>query len=133
MVDVVAALVWKDGKIMICQRPTWKARALLWEFVGGKVENGESLEDALIRECKEEIGVEVKVGDLYADVYHTYPDIDIHLFFFNCTLNGEEPKKLEHNDVRWVEPSTLTDYDFCPADKDLIKRIMKESAYIAQK
>ena len=73
--EVVAALIWKGAKFMICQRPAHKARALLWEFVGGKVESGETKEQALIRECKEELNVILSVGDVFMDVVHKYPDL----------------------------------------------------------
>lgn len=126
MVQVVAALVWKENRFMICQRPANKTRAFEWEFVGGKVENGETLEQALVRECREEIGVTVEVGDVYAEVDHVYPDITIHLTLFNATLNGEEPKKLEHNDIRFILPSEIPQFEFCPADKDILKMIIRD-------
>ena len=125
-VDVVAALIRRNGTIMICQRPTWKARALEWEFVGGKVENGEELEDALVRECNEEIGVEVEVGSVFTEVEHVYSDISIHLYLFNCTLKDGEPKMKEHNDIRWVKAYELPNYKFCAADVEIIDRIIKE-------
>ena len=83
MTEVVAALIWEDEKFMICQRPAHKARGLLWEFVGGKVEPGETKEQALIRECREELAVTLSVGDLFMDVVHEYSDITVHLTLFN--------------------------------------------------
>ena len=77
--EVVAALIWDNEKFMICQRPAHKARGLLWEFVGGKVELGETKENALIRECKEELNVILSVGDIFMDVVHEYPDLTVHL------------------------------------------------------
>lgn len=126
MTQVVAALIWKQDKFMICQRPVSKTRALEWEFVGGKVEKGETLEQALIRECREEIGVEVEVGNVYTEVDHVYPDITIHLTLFNASLNGKDPVKLEHNDIRFILPSEIPQYDFCPADKDILKQIIRD-------
>ena len=79
MVDVVAALIWDEDKFLICQRPANKARGLLWEFVGGKVEHGETKEQALIRECMEELAISLSVGDVFMDVVHEYPDIKVHL------------------------------------------------------
>ena len=102
MTQVVAALIWKDKRFMICQRPANKTRAFEWEFVGGKVEKGETLEQALIRECREEIGVEIAVDDVYAEVDHVYPDITIHLTLFNARLTGDEPKMIEHNDIKFI-------------------------------
>ena len=85
MTQVVAALIWSGDKFMICQRPAHKARGLLWEFVGGKVEPGETKEAALIRECQEELAVTVSVGDVFLEVTHTYPDLTIHLTLFHAS------------------------------------------------
>ena len=123
MVEVVAALIWDGDRFLACQRPANKARALLWEFVGGKVEPGESKEQALIRECKEELDVTVKVEDVYMDVVHQYPDIQVHLTLFNAKIAEGTPKKLEHNDIRWLLPSQIPRYDFCPADEEILKKL----------
>ena len=123
MVEVVAALIWQGGKFMICQRPANKARALLWEFVGGKVEIGETKENALIRECKEELDIILSVGDAFMDVTHEYPDIMVHLTLFNATITEGKPQKLEHNDIKWITPSEIPNYDFCPADVEILERI----------
>ena len=123
MVEVVAALIWKNNKFMICQRPAHKARGLLWEFVGGKVELGETKEQALIRECKEELNVLLFVGDVYMDVVHEYPELTVHLTLFNATIAKGEPQKLEHNDIKWITPSEIQNYEFCPADKEILDKI----------
>ena len=123
MLEVVAALIWKNGKFMICQRPTSKPRGLLWEFVGGKVETGETREQALIRECREELGVLISVGDLFMDVAHEYPDIVVHLSLFHATIAEGEPQKLEHADIRWITPDEIPNYEFCPADVEILKKI----------
>ncbi len=123
MVEVVAALIWKDDKFMICQRPANKARAFLWEFVGGKVELGETKEQALIRECREELAITLSVEDVFMDVTHEYPDIIVHLTLFNATILEGEPQKLEHNDIRWITPSEIPNYDFCPADEGILKKL----------
>ena len=123
MTEVVAALIWQGNKFMICQRPAHKARGLLWEFVGGKVEPGETKEQALIRECQEELAVTLSVDDVFMDVVHEYPDITVHLTLFNATIADGEPQKLEHNDIKWIKPSEIPDYDFCPADKEILKKI----------
>ena len=121
--EVVAALIWDGDKFMICQRPANKARALLWEFVGGKVESGETKEQALVRECKEELDVLLSVGDVFIDVIHEYPDITVHLTLFNATIAEGEPQKLEHNDIQWITPSEISNYEFCPADEEILAKI----------
>lgn len=124
--QVVAALIWEGDRFLICQRPAHKARGLLWEFVGGKVEPGEAKEAALIRECREELAVELKVGDVYMEVDHVYPDITIRLILFHATIAAGQPQKLEHNDMRWILPSEIPQFDFCPADTDILKKIMED-------
>lgn len=125
MVEVVAALIWQNGRFLICQRPKNKARALLWEFVGGKVESGESKEQALIRECKEELNITLKVNDVFMEVDHVYPDITVHLTLFNAVIAEGVIQKLEHNDIRWIAPAEIPNYDFCPADKEILEKIIK--------
>jgi 8-oxo-dGTP diphosphatase len=124
MTEVVAALVWDNGKFMICQRPANKARPLLWEFVGGKVEPGETKEQALIRECQEELTITLSVGDVFMDVVHKYPDITIRLTLFNATIAEGVPQKLEHNDIQWITPEEIPNYNFCPADEEILKKIL---------
>ena len=119
MVEVVSALVWDNGKFMICQRPSHKARPLLWEFVGGKVEPGETKEQALIRECQEELAITLNVGDVFMDVVHEYPDINIHLTLFNATIADGVPQLIEHNDIKWILPAGIPNYNFCPADEEI--------------
>lgn len=129
MVEVVAALVWDKNKFMICQRPAHKERALLWEFVGGKVEPGETKEQALIRECQEELAITLSVGDVFMDVVHEYPDITVHLTLFNATIKKGVPQKLEHNDILWIAPNEIPDYEFCPADEEILKEIRWRNSY----
>ena len=123
--EVVAALIWQDDKFMICQRPAHKARGLLWEFVGGKVEHGETKKQALIRECREELAITLSVGDVFMDVVHEYPDLTVHLTLFNATIAVGEPQMLEHNDIRWITPSEISNYDFCPADEEILAKIIE--------
>lgn len=124
MTEVVAALIWQDERFMICQRPAHKARGMLWEFVGGKVEAGETKEQALIRECREELAVTLSVGDVFMDVIHEYPDLTVHLTLFNATISEGIPQKLEHNDIKWITPSEIENYDFCQADEEILKEII---------
>ena len=123
--EVVAALIWDKDKFMICQRPAHKARGLLWEFVGGKVEPGETKKQALIRECQEELAVTLSVGDVFMDVVHEYPDLTVHLTLFNATIAEGDPQKLEHNDIQWISPSEIPKYEFCPADEEILKKIIE--------
>ena len=125
MVEVVAALIWDNDKFMICQRPATKSCGLLWEFVGGKVEKGETKEQALIRECREELNMTPSVGEEFMQVVHEYPDITVHLTLFNAVIAEGTPEKLEHNDIRWITPEEIPEYDFCPADKEILEKISK--------
>ena len=125
MPDVVAALIWDKDRFLACQRPANKSRALLWEFVGGKVEAGESFEDALIRECREELAVTVNPLDIFMEVVHEYPDLTVHLVLFNAKIAEGEITLLEHTDARWLSPSEIPQYSFCPADKEILEAIMK--------
>ena len=124
-VDVVAALIWEKDKFLICQRPANKTRGLLWEFVGGKVEPGETMQQALARECLEELAINVKVGSQFMQVMHEYPDMLIRLSLFHCIIPEGFPQALEHNDLRWIHPSQMDDYQFCPADTDFLKEIKR--------
>lgn len=124
-VDVVAALIWEKDKFLICQRPVNKARGLLWEFVGGKVEPGETKTQALVRECAEELAIHVDVGQQFMQVVHPYPDILIRLTLYHCTIAQGFPQALEHNALAWIHPSQIDSYDFCPADTDILKEIKR--------
>ena len=121
--DVVAALIWNKGRFMICQRPANKSRPLLWEFVGGKVEPGETKEQALIRECKEELDIIIEVRDVFTEVVHEYPDITIRLTVFNARIAEGTPKLIEHNDLKWITPDEIPQYEFCPADVGVLEEI----------
>ena len=125
MTQVVAALIWKEDRFLACQRPAHKARGLLWEFVGGKVEPGETKEDALVRECREELDITIQVGDVFAELIHEYPDLTVELTLFHATIAEGEPKMLEHNDIKWLTIGEIDQYDFCPADEDILKQLKK--------
>lgn len=126
MTQVVAALIWDGSRFMICQRPAHKARGLLWEFVGGKVEPGETKPQALIRECREELGITVSPHALFMELDHVYSDLTIHLSLYHCSIAAGIPQLLEHNDLRWITPSEIPQYDFCPADAEILERIQAE-------
>ena len=126
MTEVVAALIWDGDRFLACQRPAHKARALQWEFVGGKVEPGETKEEALIRECQEELGITVSVGSVFLDVTHTYPDLTVHLTLFHAAITEGIPQKLEHQDLRWITVAELDQYPFCPADEAILARLRRQ-------
>ena len=111
---------------MICQRPAHKARGSLWEFVGGKVEPGESKEEALIRECREELGLTVDVGEIFMEVTHQYPDITVHLTLFSASIREGVPQKLEHQDIRWITAEEIGKFSFCPADTEILEKLKKQ-------
>ena len=125
MTEVVAALIWDGDRFLACQRPAQKARALLWEFVGGKVEKGETKEAALIRECKEELDVTLQVGNVFMEVTHEYPDLTVHLTLFHAKIAEGTPKKLEHNDIRWITVEEIDSLPFCPADVEILEELKK--------
>ena len=127
MTEVVAALIWEGEKFMICQRPAQKARGLLWEFVGGKVEPGETKEEALIRECREELGVTVAVEEPFMEVTHAYPDLTVHLTLFHAAIAEGVPQKLEHNDIRFITVKEIPQYEFCPADQVILEKLIREA------
>lgn len=126
MTEVVAALIWDEhNRFMACQRPAHKARGLLWEFVGGKVELGESRQEALIRECREELAITLSVGEVFMDVIHEYPDLTVHLTLYHATIADGIPQRLEHNDIRWLSVQEIDEYEFCPADEEILKALKK--------
>jgi mutator protein MutT len=129
MIEVVAAVIQKNGKILITQRPDDVHLARLWEFPGGKVEAGESLERALQREIREELGVGIVVGDEFYTVEHEYPEKTVRLHFFNCEVRDGEPAALGVADLRWVSPGELPQFEFPPADKELIEKLQRSSTH----
>ena len=123
MTEVVAALIWEGDRFLACQRPAHKARGLLWEFVGGKVEPGETHEQALVRECREELGVTVAVGEPFLRVVHEYPDLTVRLTLFRAAIAEGVPQKLEHADLRWLTVEEMDAYPFCPADEVILQAL----------
>lgn len=123
MVEVVAALIWAGNKFIICQRPAHKARGLLWKFVGGKVEPGETKEQALIRECQEELAIKVSVEKSYMEITHKYPDLTVNMTLFEAQIEEGTPQKLEHHDIRWITSVEIPQYQFCSADEVILNRL----------
>lgn len=126
MTEVVAALIWQGERFLACQRPQHKARGLLWEFVGGKVEPGETWEQALIRECREELDVTVRVGGIFMELVHEYPDLTVHLTLFHAGIAEGTPKLLEHQALRWLTVEEMDQYPFCPADQAILARLREQ-------
>ena len=126
ILEVVAAKICRGDTFLLCQRAATKSRPLMWEFVGGKVEPGETKADALVRECREELGVTVGVGEAFMEVTHEYPDLTVHLTLFNAEIASGTPQKLEHNDIRWISPEEIDAYDFCPADEVILQKLRRE-------
>lgn len=126
MTEVVAALIWQGERFLACQRPPHKARGLLWEFVGGKVEPGETKEQALIRECREELDVTVRVGEIFMELTHKYPDLTVHLTLFHAGIAEGTPRLLEHQALRWLTVEEMDQYPFCPADQAILARLREQ-------
>lgn len=128
MTEVAAALIWDGDRFLACQRPANKARGLLWEFVGGKVEPGETREQALVRECREELAVTVQVGDIFMEVTHEYPDLTVRMTLFHAVIADGTPQMLEHNDLRWVTIEEMDALAFCPADEVILDELRRRGA-----
>lgn len=124
---VVAALIKQENKYLICKRPKNKARGLLWEFVGGKIEAGETPQQALCRECREELAIEISVGEKFMELEHEYDDVIVCLSLWNSAIVSGEPQKLEHEEICWVTAQQMDEYEFCPADKEILEKIKKMS------
>ncbi len=127
MVQVVAALIWQGDRFLACQRPAHKARGLLWEFVGGKVEPGETLQQALIRECREELDITIGVDDVFMQVCHTYPDLTVHLTLFHAHIRSGTPQLLEHAAMKWITVEEIDTLEFCPADREILEKLKKKA------
>ena len=124
--EVVAALIWNGARFMVCQRPPQKARGMMWELVGGKVESGEAPEQALIRECREELGITIRVGARFAAITYDYPDLTIHLQVYHAAIEKGTPQLFEHLDIRWLLPDEIDAYSFCPADAIILQKLQQK-------
>ncbi len=122
-IRVVAALIEEGGKFLVCRRPANKARGLLWEFAGGKVEQGEEKAAALVRECREELGVELDVGEVFTELTHVYPDVTVRLTLFCARIAAGVPQRLEHAELRWATPQEMLSLEFCPADAPILRML----------
>lgn len=122
MLIVSAAVVERDGRIMVCQRRPEVHNGLKWEFPGGKLELGETPEAALARELREELAVEARVGRIMDAVLHRYPDRDVLVLFYRCQLPAGEPRPVDCNAIAWADPADLPRYDFAGADRAFVQR-----------
>ena len=119
---VAAGVVIRDGRVMLCQRRPEVHNGLKWEFPGGKLEPGESPEEALRRELREELSIDVRVGRVADNVYFRYPDRDVLLMFYMCEIIGGEPRTVDCNAVAWAKPGDIPGYDFAGADRVFVER-----------
>lgn len=122
MIEVTAAIIRKADKFLICQRPEGKSCANLWEFPGGKIEPGETGEDCIIRECREELGVTIRVLEKITDVIHDYPDRSVHLHFYLAEIAEGTLTRKEHNALAWIRSEDIPRYPFCPADAKMLRQ-----------
>lgn len=129
MVQVVAALIWQGDRFLICRRPENKTRALLWEFVGGKVEKGESKAQALVRECMEELDVLIEVGEEFMTVVHEYPDTTVELTLLHARIQEGCVRMKEHTGACFITPDEIPRFDFCPADVEILARLQSGAGH----
>ena len=120
MIEVTAAIICKEGKFLICQRPKGKNCELLWEFPGGKIEPGETGEQCIVREIQEELGVTLHVLRKLTDVVYEYPDRTVHLHFYVTEIESGELARKEHNAFAWITEADIPNYQFCPADAKML-------------
>ena len=126
MTRVSAAIIKNsDNEILICQRGLGGSCEFLWEFPGGKIEPGESPEECLVRECREELEIDIEVLDLFEETRYSYLERDIEFMFFTASLKKGVPVPSVHNCIKWVLPDKLQDYEFCPADVSVIEKLAK--------
>jgi mutator protein MutT len=123
VLDVSAGLIFRGGKLLITQRHADAHLGGLWEFPGGKREPGESFEQCLSRELREELGVDIFVGEVFEDITHSYSELGIRLKFFVCRLEHGEPQPLECAAIKWVDRSELDYYKFPAADARLLEKL----------
>ena len=127
MIVVSAGIISRDGKIMLCQRKPGARLALKWEFPGGKLETGESPQQALERELREELAIETRTGRIFDLRYESADGRELLILFFRSEILSGEPQTIDCNAVHWVDPSRLTEYDLAPADLEVAKRLANEN------
>ena len=125
-VNVVAAMIVDNGRLLICRLPEGKALAGMWEFAGGKIEPGETPEQALVRECHEELDITIEPQSLFAQVEYDYPAMHLSMQVYTAQILSGTPKRLEHMEMKWVSPDQLGEFTFCPADREILDKIAAE-------
>lgn len=134
MINVVAAIIKNEsGKILIAKRNLKKSQGGLWEFPGGKIEKDETREEAIIREIKEELTIDIKVDKYLAEKVFNYPDKDINLIAMECTQIGGNVKLTEHEDCKWVTSDELTNFEFAPADEFIVERVKEKYCSVSDR
>jgi mutator protein MutT len=128
MKEVVAALLRQGNRFLICQRPADKAQAHLWEFVGARVEAGETRPAAVARRCREALGIEVEVGEVFDTALYAYADMTSHLTVYEATIVAGSPRRLAYQDLRWITPAEISSYEFCQADQLILEKIVATAA-----
>jgi mutator protein MutT len=126
-IEVSAGLIFRDGKLLITRRRAGAPLGGLWEFPGGKREPGESFEECLHRELREELGVEVQIAALLDDIVHQYPERSVRLQFFRCLWLRHEPRAILCDDLAWVAAAQLSDYEFPAADARILDRLRRSA------
>jgi 8-oxo-dGTP diphosphatase len=126
-VNVAAGLVFRDGQLLITQRKPDSHLGGLWEFPGGKLESGESFDEAVVRELREELGIEVRPGEVMESIAHDYPDKSVHLEFIRCTWLANEPQAHDCHDLAWITRGQLDDFEFPAADARLLGMLKADS------
>ena len=131
-IEVAAGVMFREGRLLITQRLPGEHLGGLWEFPGGKRESGETFEECLFRELREELGVDVEVGELVGSISHEYPERKVLIKFFRCNIILGEPKSLDCQDLKWVEADELANFEFPPADTQLLQRLRNETKWWVQ-
>ena len=126
-IHVVSAAIEREGAYLITQRLEKAVFPLLWEFPGGKIEDGENKEDALAREIEYRLGVKPKVLGLLNETKHSYPNYDIVLYLMACDISDQEPKPLTVRDLKWASSAEMGDYDFVPADAESMDKLLGQA------
>lgn len=126
MIPVVAALIVRGGRLLIARRPEGRHMAGRWEFPGGKLEKGESPEEAVEREIREELGLDVRAGQIYQAIAYSYPEKDVLLLFYAASVVSGEPRPIEEAEIRWATVEELDGYAFAPVDEMLVQRLKRD-------